>query len=244
MTSKKPRRQASFSRPDTEANRAAIKRPDFVSRLQKLRNLEDQVLNNYMIDQDPLVGKISQADREEILTLAPQDGQALAGSVRDKYPQAETVRDLIVAEGLELVVDNQPSPDAFVYFGSYDSGVEPGPITLYRANLQPAKDLIKDFDIHWVSPRALEDVILAHELYHYYEDVDQSLYSNTKKVVNFSLGPWQRESTLICTEEIAGMAFAQALLRLDYHPATLNYLLFSSIDYEQGQAYYEAVAGE
>ncbi len=209
--------------------------PLFKEKFQELMAIEDGVYYLYATYEDPISGKISDDIRTEIIEKSAQIGYDLADDIMRKSPN-KSVMERIEENNIELVLDDSESSMKFVYFGTYETD---GPITLYQGNLAKSEQLLEDIEIDWLTIEQVGDIILAHELFHYYEDVYPEMYTNTKEIELWKLGPYTHKSKLICPSEIAAMAFAKKLLNLDFNSSAINYLLYSSIDGKAGEAFYK-----
>lgn len=213
------------------------KEPSFKEKLQQLFRVDDEVFYLYATYEDPISGKISDDDREEIIRESPKVGHDLASELVQKSPDKSVV-DFIQENDIELVIEEKAGMTKYVYFGTYESE---GPITLYKGNLLKSQRLLEEEDVSWLTVDKVSEIVLAHELFHYYEDVYPDMYTNTKKIDLWSLGPYTHTSNLICPSEIAAMAFAKKLLGLDFNSSAINYVLYSSIDAKAGEAFYKKI---
>lgn len=100
---------------------------------------------------------------------------------------------------------------------------EPAKIVLMQDHLFKVQELLGESPDPRFSRLRLTDLVLAHELFHYFESLDPSLYSNSVRVSLFRLGPWTRKVQTLVASEIAAMAFAKRVLGLDFVPTIINY---------------------
>lgn len=209
----------------------------FEDKLIQLFNIDDTIYGLYATYEDPISGKIDDTNREEIIQTSLKVGRDLADKVLEESPN-KSVADRIEAHNIELVIEEDKENTKFVYFGTYE---HKGPITLFKGNISKSERLLKKEEIDWLSVDKVSDIVLAHELFHFYEDEYPDLYTNTKEINLWKLGPYQHKSKLICPSEIAAMSFTKQLLNLDFNPGAINYLLYSSIDKKTGEAFYEKI---
>lgn len=213
------------------------KKTSFKEKLQTLFMVDDEVYYLYATYEDPISGKIKDEDRKEIIRESAKIGDDLACELIRKSPN-RTVADHIKENGIELVIDEKVGMTKYVYFGTYESE---GPITLYQGNLLKSQRLLEDEEILLLNADKVSEIILAHELFHYFEDVYPDMYTNTKAIKLWKLGPYTHTSNLICPGEIAAMAFAKRLLGLNFNSSAINYVLYSSIDEKAGEAFYNNI---
>jgi len=211
----------------------------FKNQYQRLLNVEDNVYNFYFTYEDPISRKITGENRNEIIIESKKAGKVIANELLVKYNHVSVnPMNIIKKENIHLIIKEEKENDRFVYFGAYDTD---GSIQLYRGNLSKSKNIIKNMKLKTIEYNQIEDIILSHELFHYFEDKYPDLYTNTKEIELWRLGPFKYKSKLICPSEIAAMSFTKTLLNLRYNPASINYLLYSSIDAKVGEQFYSRI---
>ena len=90
--------------------------------------------------------------------------------------------------------------------------------------------------------QAVEDVLLAHELFHVTEyRKKDTIYTRTEKVELWRK-PFSNRSRMICLGEIGGMEFALRLTGIPYTPYVLDVLMMYGYDKEAATALYEEIA--
>lgn len=213
------------------------KEKTFEEKFKRLLAIDDSIYGLHSTYEDPISGKIKDVDREEVVIKSTEVGKKLAQKTMLENPRM-SVEELIHANDVELVIKEEAEDTEFVYFGTYDSD---GPITLFTGNIEKSEALLKAKKIDWLSIEEVHEIVLAHELFHYYEDVYPELYTNIKEIKLWKLGPYTHYSKLICPGEIAAMAFTKELLALDFNPEAINYLLYTSIDPKKGEAFYNNI---
>ena len=89
---------------------------------------------------------------------------------------------------------------------------------------------------------AVEDVLLAHELFHVTEyRKKDSIFTQTEKVELWRK-PFSNRSRILCLGEIAGMEFARCLTGITCTPYVLDVLMMYGYDKEAATALYEEIA--
>jgi len=219
---------------DNSLNKDSVQ---FRNKYQHLLNVDDNVYNFYFTYEDPISRKITDEDRNEIIVESKKAGKVIANELLVKYNHVSPMN-IIKKENIHLIIKEEKENDRFVYFGAYDTD---GSIQLYRGNLSKSKHIIKNMKLKTIEYNQIEDIILSHELFHYFEDKYPDLYTNTKEIELWHLGPFTHKSNLICPSEIAAMSFTKTLLNLTYNPASINYLLYSSIDTKVGEQFYSKI---
>lgn len=155
------------------------------------------------------------------------------------------LRKLAEHMGLKVSSPRVPNGGGHVIFAQYQ---EPDSITIYMDSVDKAGMLIEEEGLHGLlGYRTVEDVLLAHELFHAIEYRKRdSIYTQTE-TVELWRKPFSNRSRLICLGEIAGMEFARRLTGIPYTPYVLDVLMMYGYDKGAATALYEeivAFAGE
>lgn len=204
--------------------------------IEELMTLSDEEFSWYHINSDPIEGKINQEIRREIINKSLSCGYEQADIIREHYNLSNNNPDLLKLckrMGIQVREDNNSNTNNFIYFGTYEY---PGIITIYTDNIRKGAELAKAYDIAQLAKeRNLRDIVLSHEIFHHIESNNQNLFVNTYRIKLWKLGPYIHRSPLICTGEIAGMAFARRLLKLQFCPNVLDVLLLYPHDKIQAE---------
>ncbi len=214
---------------------------DLKKSIKNLMNLSDRDFGNYLVSTDPIEGKVTKELREEIIEKSLQCGYDEVEKIRKKTGTLFGEIDVfLLAKELGLTVKVEKTQNAldYIYFGTYE---EPGIVTLYEDNIKKGEELVSNYKIQELHGRNLMDIILAHEIFHFIEAKDNELFVNTFRIKLWKLGPYTHTSGLICTGEIAGMAFARKLLNLKFCPNLLDVLLLYPHDKEQAESVYNQI---
>lgn len=209
--------------------------------IERLIKLSDRDFGEYLVNTDPIEGKIRGDLRKEIIEKSLQCGYDEADKIIQK--SGKTTGDIdvfLLAKELGITVKIEKAQNAleYIYFGTYE---EPGIITLYDENIKKGEALISKYQISGLQETGLMDIILAHEIFHYIEAKTPDLFVNTYRIKLWKLGPYTHKSELICTGEIAGMAFARKLLKLRFCPNILDVLLLFPHDEKQAESVYKQI---
>ncbi len=207
---------------------------------EKMKNLIPSLsedLAYYHIQQDPISGKIAEDFRPELIARSIEVGQTEARKMRSEFPEASPLG-IIRQKGLILERKGENNAMQYITMAYFE---EPNRIVIYGDNVKKVAELLETNGLDQITNRQLEDIVLAHELFHVVEGEKPDLYTNTVKVDLFSLGPWIRKSHFICPGEIAGMAFAKELLGLPYDPTILNYPFMYAWNETEAEAIYQSM---
>lgn len=217
--------------------KTTCKEKTFKEKLKILFDIEDYVYNLYSTFEDPINKKINKKDREEIILESHKIGYELANKILLKSPD-KSVTDHIKENDIKLTIEEKQENTNLVHFGTYESG---GLITLFKGNILKSMPLLRKEEINDISIDEITEIILAHELFHYFEDKYPDMYTNEKEIKLWKLGPYIHYSKLICPSEIAAMSFTKKLLNLDFNPKSINYLLYSSVNKQIGEDFYKKI---
>jgi hypothetical protein len=187
---------------------------DFRQKFTAAFSCRDEHFAAFLLQADPLAGKLTAAQREQIISGATQCGVAAAQSLRERF-SFSLPSEIAGLSALKIVA---AEPAGRLVLSSYDPNA--GAITLHKSlilNLKQwlAKEkLLPDFDP--------EELAIAHELFHWRESKDPGIFSRQFKVTLWRLGPVQNRSAVSAASEIAAAACAKALCRLGFNPTLLE----------------------
>ena len=207
------------------------------AQLKNLLKLDQESFARYLVSRDPIQGKIPINEIDEVIDSSIKSGKEEAKKLLAKYG---TLSPLEIGKKLKLNVkfENKQDTMDFIYFGLFES---PRDITIYEGNIKEASNILEQLKIKYL-PSNFNDIVLAHEIFHYIEHHDKTLYSNTRKIKLWSIGKlYTHTSTLVCTGEIAGMSFAKTLLDLDFDPTVLDYIFLIAFDYDKADKLYKRI---
>ena len=162
----------------------------------------------YAFAQEPLAGRFSQKEKLAFFREASACGITLAKALRSRYAN-ESIAQIAGMEGAKLIRDRKATDDVSAVFATF---TEPDEIRVFVDDAQRTDALIREHALSDITGGVkTEDVLLAHELYHYVESKDSSLYTAQKHALLFRVGRWENRSRIRCLAEIGAMAFAQTL---------------------------------
>ena len=103
---------------------------------------------------------------------------------------------------------------------------EPDRIELYSDNAARTQMLIKELALEdLLGSFSIEEVLLAHELYHVLAYQKPELYTSRKLITLWKLGRFSRRARLISLEEAAAMSFAKELTQLGVSSYIMDVLM-------------------
>lgn len=206
------------------------------SMVEHLLTLDDTAWHLYAWSRDPLEGRFS---REQKLAYGLK-AAACGRSEARQFPGETDVWDIAARMGLKVSAPQVPGGGGHVIFAQYQ---EPDSVTIFMDSVKRARKLIREEKLEGLlGDRALEDVLLAHELFHVTEyRKKDAIYTQTEKVELWKK-PFSNRSRILCLGEIAGMEFARCLTGITCTPYVLDVLLMYGYDKEAATALYEEIA--
>ncbi len=190
--------------------------------LTELLALPAATWDAYAFYHEPLKGKLQGETGQALLAKAKTCGQTLAQQARQAYP-TQSCREILLALGAELICEEQPNDGSYTMFACF---TEPNTVTLYQKNLTDAAEALAAHHCgQLLGDTALSEVLLGHELFHWYEYHQPALFTNQKVLPLWKLFGYTYTSKVTALGEAAAMAFTQALLALPYSPYLLDVVL-------------------
>ena len=194
----------------------------------------------YAFSREPLRGRLP---REERLAL----GREAAACGREAARRMEAEQGMLsprrYAEKLGLKVERpeKANDGGYVIFAQF---APPDTIHLFYDCIRRAERLLADHKGLPVRHKdQVIDILVAHELFHFIEESQKELYTQSKKIPLWSLGPVKHSSRVSCLSEIAGMAFAGELCGLEWSPYLLDVFLVYGYNPEAATHLYEGILG-
>jgi hypothetical protein len=113
---------------------------------------------------------------------------------------------------------------------------------IYEDNARATDQCIQEEGLEdFVGMAHTADILLAHELFHFYEFSRPSLYTTQKNLRLWKIGPFHNDSAVPCLGEIGAMAFARELLGLKYLPYVFDVLMLYPSRSRQARRVYEHI---
>lgn len=169
--------------------------------------------------EDRFFDKIPPQEVAEIIEKAAQSGGKLAGELKQKYPDMD-VRKIAEALGLEVREKELPIDEQFVSVGYFEA---PRLIVINRKMHE--MDPFYHEEYPWLAAYPWEDIAIAHEMFHYFQEQQAVDFVETYRVPLWKLGPYTHKTPIASLGEIAAMNFAEVLLTLDFYPGYLEMFL-------------------
>ncbi|UQF23146.1 hypothetical protein M2909_08460 [Vagococcus lutrae] len=208
-------------------------------KVESLIAMTDRQFGYYQVKLDPLKDKIPKDEVTYLIDESITCGKELAKELRQTYGEI-TTRELIERLDLNLTIKDTNTTLEYVYFGTFQP---PNQITLYEKNIEPGANLLQSFALKEFEQIEIADVVLAHELFHYFEENNPKLFINRYQIELWKVLGYTRRSGLIATSEIAAMAFAKEWLNLSFNVNLLDYVLLQPFNPELADNIWSAMMG-
>lgn len=206
--------------------------------IESLRNIDKHIWGLYTFKRDPLNNKISNKEKIEMIDLANECGCQEAKILREKFGE-KSCREYAKDLGLILSGTENGNSGDYILFAKFNA---PDKISICMDNVKKAEEIVKKENLNLlIDGVEIQDVLIAHEMFHFIEGKHKEIYTRTKKIKLWELGPIKYNSGLVALGEIAAMAFAKELLQLTYYPNLFDILLLFPYDKNEAKMLYNEV---
>ncbi|MDI6618952.1 MAG: hypothetical protein QME45_09810 [Clostridiales bacterium] len=204
--------------------------------IDELKTIDENTWGAYIFKRDPIGNRV--AEKEDIIEKAGECGRREAAALKDKYGYRPCRE---YAKCLGLIISRYEDCDSkdYILFARFNA---PDRISIYMDSVNKAEEIVKEENLSGLLDGVkIEDVLIAHEMFHFIESRDKEIYTRKKRVKLWNIGPIKYTSGLVAAGEIAAMAFARELLSLSYYPGLFDILLLWPHDENKAKVLYEEV---
>jgi hypothetical protein len=192
--------------------------------LKEITAASPEMLGMLMLKGDLHAARLDDRAQRAAVTDALADGGATAADVRTRFPGLSPRR---IADELGIPVattDDDPLVGTIWRFAEYRP--RPPRIQLYTRGLAPVEQaLARGAAARLLGEATIEDVFIAHELYHHLEATRaETPIARRHQATLFRIGKWRWRTGIATLAEIAAGSFAQGLLGLPCHPKVLDFV--------------------
>jgi hypothetical protein len=191
---------------------------------EEIATASPETLGMLMLKGDLHAARLDQRAQHAAVIDALADGAATAEDLRKRFPGLSP--HLIAGEFRVTVAttDDDPMVGSIWRFAEYRP--RPPHILLYTRGLAPLEQVLARAPAaRLLGEATLEDVFVAHELYHHVEATRvETPIARRHQATLFQVGKWRWRTGIATLAEIAAGSFAQALLELPCHPKVLDFV--------------------
>ncbi len=198
----------------------------------ELLKLNDFEWGLYAFSRDPLGGKLTNEQKKELILEANRCGAEQAKKLEEEFGK-KPVRDYAQKLKVQVTLEDSEGSDNYIVFAKFNY---PNKVTIYSGNVKKVEELIEENDMGEILGDVnIESMLLAHEMFHYFEESNKDIYTKTKKIELWKLGPIRYKSHLAALSEIAAMSFTRELLHLAYNPYIFDGIMLYPHDAKKTQ---------
>lgn len=191
---------------------------NFYSRLQAAGQLPDKEWASLQFALDPLRGKAPAGQEGKLLAAALACAAWQAEQLHSRY--GRKAPSAIAADYGLTVLHAKEVAGSRPILSMYDPAERT--ITLYEKSLRLLRTALSRFN-DWQS-YSLDEVAIAHELYHHLEEVGPRLFTAHHSIVLWQVGNFAYRSRFPSLSEIGAFHFSKLICNLPFHPMALSLL--------------------
>jgi hypothetical protein len=204
----------------------------------ELRTVDKNTWGLYTFKRDPLHAKVSDEEKTEMIEKANECGRQEAIVLKEKYG-IKSCRQYAKSLGITISDIEEKNSEDYILFAKFNA---PNQVSINADNVKKAVEIVKEENISFLIDEVnIEDVLIAHEMFHFIEGNNKEIYTKNVKIRLWKLGPIKYDSGLVSLGEIAAMAFAKELLNLTYYPNLFDILLLYPHDEKKAKMLYDEV---
>ena len=216
--------------------------------MERLLSLDREAWGLYAWSREPLEGKFDREQKLQYQRKAEACGReeaVLAAAEAVLEVPDSLVKSAAASMKLQVTTPDTPVGGGQVTFAQY---VEPDEVTIFMDAVEKAEALAASEGLaDLLGNVKIFDILLAHEIFHAVEfKKENTIYTKTERVELWRK-PFSNKPRLVCLGEMAGMAFAEELLKLPFSPYVLDVLLMYGYHGAAATALFEEImeiAGE
>jgi hypothetical protein len=206
--------------------------------VRRLGSLTESDWCAYAFAREPLYGKLKPEQRLEYFRGAAECGASVAESLKEREGELP-VFEYAERENLNISLDSSPLDVIDMMFAKF---IYPKDIIIYINNARMTDELIASNDLTPIAGNVkTEELLLAHELFHFYENRQPDLYIHRKHVLLFKIGRIENRSRIMCLSEIAAMSFAKVLTGLPCSPYLYDVMMLYANNPQRAKRQYEMI---
>jgi len=218
-------------KPDLNLPEIRIRQPEIL--VKNLVQMPESAWWKYAFSREPMNGRFDDSMRYELYEKACECGRNEADRILKKYPKL-SVEEIARQMGLNVLYPDIPQASSRILFADF---AEPATIRIYQDGLSKGHALMEnpliqsyfrtqmDHEKQDISDVRIEDILIAHELYHVIEMKNQKIWTQSYQILLWKIGFIENRSPVAVLSEIAAMAFASRLNHLNFSAYMLDAFL-------------------
>lgn len=189
------------------------------------RRYPDEVFWRYAMQREKLWNSLPPAEQASVIRGAASCGRQYAARRRARLSGGR-VRNFCQKLGIRISDYESPESDTREVFALFEP---PGTIWLRPELIDEVERSIQRHQLQEIlGTFSLEDVMLAHEVFHYLEHrYRKTIYTKITKPAAMFVGPIRVHKRLDMLSEVGAMAFAKELLGLSWNPFLLDSVILA-----------------
>lgn len=191
--------------------------------IEELLNISDYGYYKFLLNQDPIRGKIEDNMIDYLIEESVNCGIEEAEKILKRFKNKDIFE---IASELDIEVEYTNSQENG-YYGYFE---EPKKIVIYNKSVDNALEFFRENTDISIDKIYLNEIILGHELFHFIESENPNLFINTFKIDLWSIFKYKRSSNIIYLGEIAAMAFINRMLNKNTYLQLLDYIMLYNLD--------------
>jgi hypothetical protein len=195
----------------------------------EIASASPEALGLLMLKSDIHAMRLDDRTQRVAVCDALADGAATARDLRRRFPGLSP-REIARELGVPIATsDDDPRVGTLWRFAEYRP--RPPQIVLYARGLAPVEQVLARAPAtRLLGEASVQDVFVAHELYHHAETVRvETPIARRHQATIFQIGKWRWRTGIATLAEIAAGSFAQVLLDLPCHPKVLDFVACDGI---------------
>lgn len=190
---------------------------------ERIKQTSEEQFIALAFQRDRIGRRLPDAQQKNLYQLAQTEGERIGKQLKQDFPEL-LPSEIAELFGVNVMYKEYTIHESFTSIGYFEI---PNQIVVNR-KLEEKDDYFKEQGLPEMQFNVWKEIVIAHELFHYIQEQTPELFVNQYRVELWKLGPYHHQSSFSLLGELAGMAFAQALLALDFYPGQIEwYLLYA-----------------
>lgn len=190
---------------------------------ERIKQTSEEQFIDLAFQRDRIGRRLSDAQQKNLTQMAQSEGKRLGKQLRQDFPELAP-SEIAKVFGVKVEYKEYTVHESFTSIGYFEI---PNQIVVNQ-KLKEKDDYFKAQGLPEMRFGEWREIVIAHELFHYFQEQTPELFVNQYRVELWKLGPYHHQSSFSLLGELAGMAFAKSLLALDFYPGVIEwYLLYA-----------------